>query len=120
MHHRARRGGKAVPALRESDAANWRGALRCRPARENCPPPRSRRGTHDGRYASLPRYRRATRGSSDRKSTRLNSSLLVISYAVFCLKKKKNKISNPEAARARNRERGRGEPILGCHASCEQ
>src|SRR5256885_13111021 len=28
-------------------------------------------------------------GSRDRKSTRLNSSHLVISYAVFCLKKKK-------------------------------
>src|SRR2546426_6931442 len=32
-----------------------------------------------------------TRG--DRKSTRLNSSHLVISYAVFCLKKKKKKNS---------------------------
>src|SRR2546426_8881183 len=29
---------------------------------------------------------------TDRKSTRLNSSHLVISYAVFCLKKKKIKI----------------------------
>src|SRR2546426_5907181 len=29
----------------------------------------------------------------DRKSTRLNSSHLVISYAVFCLKKKKKKSS---------------------------
>src|SRR5947207_11638680 len=29
----------------------------------------------------------------DRKSTRLNSSHTVISYAVFCLKKKKNMIS---------------------------
>src|ERR1039457_3587653 len=29
-------------------------------------------------------------GDPDRKSTRLNSSHLVISYAVFCLKKKKN------------------------------
>src|SRR2546426_9209285 len=29
----------------------------------------------------------------DRKSTRLNSSHLVISYAVFCLKKKKNQQS---------------------------
>src|SRR2546426_8661529 len=29
--------------------------------------------------------------STDRKSTRLNSSHLVISYAVFCLKKKKKK-----------------------------
>src|SRR5688500_19339248 len=35
---------------------------------------------------------RATRsGIGDRKSTRLNSSHLVISYAVFCLKKKKYK-----------------------------
>src|SRR2546426_5639151 len=32
-----------------------------------------------------------TANASDRKSTRLNSSHLVISYAVFCLKKKKNK-----------------------------
>src|SRR5438270_5574293 len=31
-------------------------------------------------------------GLSDRKSTRLNSSHSQISYAVFCLKKKKNKI----------------------------
>src|SRR5205807_10515982 len=30
----------------------------------------------------------------DRKSTRLNSSHLVISYAVFCLKKKKKKKNN--------------------------
>src|SRR5256885_13222612 len=36
--------------------------------------------------------RRSHRGSKypDRKSTRLNSSHLVISYAVFCLKKKNN------------------------------
>src|SRR2546426_1343319 len=32
---------------------------------------------------------------ADRKSTRLNSSHLVISYAVFCLKKKKVKTRNP-------------------------
>src|SRR2546426_7934346 len=30
----------------------------------------------------------------DRKSTRLNSSHLVISYAVFCLKKKKDRTDN--------------------------
>src|SRR5256885_15378540 len=30
----------------------------------------------------------------DRKSTRLNSSHLVISYAVFCLKKKKKKMND--------------------------
>src|SRR2546426_2131137 len=33
----------------------------------------------------------AKAGLLDRKSTRLNSSHLVISYAVFCLKKKKKK-----------------------------
>src|SRR5256885_13237159 len=38
-------------------------------------------------HASSHRFR-MSRG--DRKSTRLNSSHLVISYAVFCLKKKKN------------------------------
>src|SRR3989454_9349195 len=32
--------------------------------------------------------------TTDRKSTRLNSSHLVISYAVFCLKKKKKKLDN--------------------------
>src|ERR1039457_839717 len=31
---------------------------------------------------------------ADRKSTRLNSSHLVISYAVFCLKKKKKKTTS--------------------------
>src|SRR2546426_9120680 len=35
----------------------------------------------------------------DRKSTRLNSSHLVISYAVFCLKKKKKKYSQSYALR---------------------
>src|SRR5256885_7774061 len=33
------------------------------------------------------------RQSIDRKSTRLNSSHLVISYAVFCLKKKNKKVA---------------------------
>src|SRR2546426_2379479 len=35
--------------------------------------------------------RHAALRTTDRKSTRLNSSHLVISYAVFCLKKKKKK-----------------------------
>src|SRR5256885_11144826 len=40
--------------------------------------------------AGYPRFRvRWPSGTIDRKSTRLNSSHLVISYAVFCLKKKK-------------------------------
>src|SRR2546426_6534854 len=40
--------------------------------------------------------------AGDRKSTRLNSSHLVISYAVFCLKKKKK---NKDATKSRNSNR---------------
>src|SRR2546426_5524420 len=43
-----------------------------------------------GAAPCLPRRRV---GVGDRKSTRLNSSHLVISYAVFCLKKKKRHVS---------------------------
>src|SRR2546426_8412639 len=50
--------------------------------------PRRRTARRTGhRPARSPDSRRAV---GDRKSTRLNSSHLVISYAVFCLKKKKN------------------------------
>src|SRR5256885_5895662 len=42
--------------------------------------------------------------AKDRKSTRLNSSHLVISYAVFCLKKKK-KISNSTFANPKSNPR---------------
>src|SRR5215204_7324255 len=44
----------------------------------------------DGLPGPSARLRRARRRGLDRKSTRLNSSHTVISYAVFCLKKKKN------------------------------
>src|SRR2546426_2597802 len=58
---------------------------------------RDRVGPRDPRLGRLPTLHvegdlRAA-GDRDRKSTRLNSSHLVISYAVFCLKKKKNKIN---------------------------
>src|SRR3712207_7425441 len=39
-------------------------------------------------------WRSSPRGVEDRKSTRLNSSHANISYAVFCLKKKKNKTND--------------------------
>src|SRR3989454_7603961 len=44
-------------------------------------------------------------GPGDRKSTRLNSSHLVISYAVFCLKKKKKHRTKPTwiVSRANNK-----------------
>src|SRR5437868_12492714 len=43
------------------------------------------RGLHQGKLGA-----RSYRRRGDRKSTRLNSSHVSISYAVFCLKKKKN------------------------------
>src|SRR5947207_4509843 len=46
----------------------------------------------------------------DRKSTRLNSSHTVISYAVFCLKKKK-KINNNKTGIVRNKHTSRKRPL---------
>src|SRR5690349_23353146 len=43
-----------------------------------------------GTITSLPAWALLTASVRDRKSTRLNSSHVEISYAVFCLKKKKN------------------------------
>src|SRR5258705_3445851 len=63
-----------------------RGGSRCR-----CGPrtPGSRYGAAPRRISrSAPAHRRTL----DRKSTRLNSSHLGISYAVFCLKKKKKRL----------------------------
>src|SRR5438874_3986979 len=45
-----------------------------------------------------------TGASRDRKSTRLNSSHVEISYAVFCLKKKKIKITLINNMRIKNHE----------------
>src|SRR5690242_20991008 len=45
-----------------------------------------------GSFLSLPRNSYIF--GEDRKSTRLNSSHMSISYAVFCLKKKKKKITS--------------------------
>src|SRR2546422_4631090 len=62
------------------------------PAQHRCK--RLKRGADDVVHRLLGRER-AARGLGDRKSTRLNSSHGYISYAVFCLKKKKkNKTQN--------------------------
>src|SRR3712207_9026991 len=53
------------------------------------PPDRRPRGSRRLRH-ERPRRRAGARARQDRKSTRLNSSHANISYAVFCLKKKKN------------------------------
>src|SRR5256885_8676500 len=58
-----------------------------------CPPPAGGRpGPSRSAPAPPPTTRRAPR-PPDRKSTRLNSSHLGISYAVFCLQKKKTILS---------------------------
>src|SRR5205814_8810166 len=73
-------GRSAAPARpRAPDRAPDRLLLRRRVSGRCCLPAKSRPA------------RAAT--SADRKSTRLNSSHLGISYAVFCLKKKKNNIN---------------------------
>src|SRR2546426_8740854 len=72
---RARRADQQRDSARKGKKAEPRGERR-----------RSGRQVH---RAEEPLHRR--RISADRKSTRLNSSHLVISYAVFCLKKKKKK-----------------------------
>src|SRR5437870_6552942 len=69
---------------------------------------RSRRGATDRRSSAPVRSARSAsptsggrsssgsnRSTTDRKSTRLNSSHVAISYAVFCLKKKKKQDTPP-------------------------
>src|SRR5260221_10111463 len=55
----------------------------CRPRQAHRRPRRVMKGSYHDRHKRVGRLRR------DRKSTRLNSSHTVISYAVFCLKKKR-------------------------------
>src|SRR3989454_8846038 len=53
-------------------------------------------------------------GCADRKSTRLNSSHLVISYAVFCLKKK-NTNEDTRAHKRHNAAQAKIEPATHHH-----
>src|SRR5256885_16890731 len=50
------------------------------------------------RAPAAPDWSSCCSDGSDRKSTRLNSSHLVISYAVFCLKKKKKNRTTPRSS----------------------
>src|SRR5947208_4124820 len=56
-------------------------------------------------FSHLFRARGRARGGLDRKSTRLNSSHQITSYAVFCLKKKKILISSTSDSASLNRAR---------------
>src|SRR2546426_2272961 len=66
-----------------------RATLSEQPAPGLCDLPGQRRQERSARQLGSERH-----SLRDRKSTRLNSSHLVISYAVFCLKKKKKEQKN--------------------------
>src|SRR5436190_9378815 len=80
-----------LPDLRHSPPDQIRRPEECRPVEVVASGCRGRRGEPGGAHGQ-PGQRAAEHGSArdvqDRKSTRLNSSHTVISYAVFCLKKK--------------------------------
>src|SRR5690606_41756877 len=60
-------------------------------ASQNCQAKKTRKKDLLPHGDGAPEAARVTSRPSDRKSTRLNSSHVKISYAVFCLKKKKKK-----------------------------
>src|ERR1039457_2094592 len=82
---------------RESAASFSGSSLNSPPEKISTPPSAMRSPDR-----SVPGARDPTCFPTDRKSTRLNSSHLVISYAVFCLKKKKQKQKNDEPKNAQH------------------
>src|SRR5204862_6742234 len=82
----------ALPIYRSGSARRRVGLLPPGAVERRSLEPRARRG--GPRRAVHGRRVGARHGPQDRKSTRLNSSHVEISYAVFCLKKKKIKITN--------------------------
>src|SRR5436190_2396754 len=87
-------------------------------------PPRSTLFPYTTLFRSRPRHQGARRHAPgheravpdvhvrDRKSTRLNSSHTVISYAVFCLKKKKTKNTKTNIDTAQDQAESRAERCL--------
>src|SRR6266498_4520908 len=86
---RPRPGGRRGRRCRSTGSTTPQGGRAS--ARPPCPP-RTRGPRATVRAGSPSRASAARRPARDRKSTRLNSSHVRISYAVFCLKKKKKKI----------------------------
>src|SRR5690606_40288484 len=75
--------------LRPGVGIELRRPIRQRLAFHQLPEPgAAKRRIHQHRHAQVPRQ-----GQKDRKSTRLNSSHVKISYAVFCLKKKSTQLN---------------------------
>src|SRR5207253_8848082 len=86
----------SFPTRRSSDLARRERTPRARPPHPRADAARDRQRARRQRVADLQRPQEADehdrrQPQRDRKSTRLNSSHVAISYAVFCLKKKKNK-----------------------------
>src|SRR5688500_18730464 len=80
--------------LRSQRPSRWwcRSTGRCATSSTRCQSTSARQKRRRSRWAALA-SRARSKVTKDRKSTRLNSSHLVISYAVFCLKKKKEMIT---------------------------
>src|SRR5258708_23630625 len=77
--------------------------------------PISQAGPHwlrDPQHPVLRLLRRAAALLRDRKSTRLNSSHQIISYAVFCLKKKTDRFGRPSLVLSSSYSRKRYQPRL--------
>src|SRR5690606_40881918 len=76
-----------------SKKKNWQANSKKQPLRHGNSQSSSNRLIFMPAWANRPIHRKLLRHPKflDRKSTRLNSSHVKISYAVFCLKKKKNK-----------------------------
>src|SRR5690349_24111693 len=79
----------ALPISRRAESADWSVLGR--------PPARRRPRTRPGPAPCSTPARSPGSARRDRKSTRLNSSHVEISYAVFCLKKKKKKLTKIQA-----------------------
>src|SRR5690554_1574920 len=78
------RTGKATPDMLDGVLVDYYGSMTALSQVANI-------GTLDGRTLTVQPWEKSILGecAKDRKSTRLNSSHVRISYAVFCLKKKK-------------------------------
>src|SRR5713101_9259336 len=67
--------------------------------------PRPQPGQHPGAVLCREQLGEGHQGRGDRKGTRLKSSHMSISYAVFCLKKKKKTITNKSQKKNTNKNR---------------
>src|SRR5690606_40632041 len=81
--------GSQSPLLGQGSYSADQGHLRPHQPGNRCH--QSLPGRGSAHHGILPQGAVSQADAADRKSTRLNSSHVKISYAVFCLKKKKNK-----------------------------